>query len=502
MVKKFYIFELTRIRVIEQSLSAKIFVLLGLLIWGAWRDASLLAKSSLALGIDGYYYVLQVTGLFTNGGLYFHSYTPLTIYFLAGINYLIGNSVLAIKIGSIVLHLSLCCGIFSLVTILTKSAWFGILGSIIAIASGLHYFLVVEFISYLGAMTSLVWCIFFSIKAVESKRLRWILASGIFLTMALFSHRAAYPACLAFACLILIVWMTPDKITASKVLILLAVSGLCLIVAALKFFLTDSSNFGVMGFNNIIKKNFSHLGEVILLILASLTILLLLPTDSKLNLSKSTRIVIISLVLWNFLIILNPFFAFENGLQTIIGRLKVIAYIQAATSVPIAIWLILHYRKELIIYAGALTIPLILMTAFSPLPYGAGTEYLASRQRLLQSLSSHRQELQNIPLIIAPHGEQFLVTYVLNVPSQQRLPEKDSYASVYWLVHNVGKSNINGIFIGLEGEPNENDTLIIEEKVLFNYLQSVDSATYRRLVSSNEHLRRLLNDSFPKDHER
>ena len=193
------------------------------------------------------------------------------------------------------------------------------------------------------------------------------------------------------------------------------------------------------------------------------------------------------------MIIINPFFIFDSGIQTIIGRIKMLAYIQASILAPIAVWLILQYRKKLMIYTVAATIPLVITSATAPLPFGMQPDYLAEREWLLQNLSENRKELQNIPIIIAPHGEQFLVTYILNVVSQQRPPTETHYNPVYWLIHDINGRNIDGVATRLEGGFGDYGTVIIEEKALYNYLKSVDSATYRSLVRSNDHLRKFQN---------
>jgi hypothetical protein len=490
---------LTKKAIPEQFFHIRIFVLIILLFGGGWRDLSTLSKFPTAVGVDGYYYVVQLNNFFSNGQLYFSTKTPLVIYFLAGITYFTENSVLAVKVGSVLLNLMLCIGIFALTTIITKSTWMGIIGSAIAIISGLHFFMIVEFISYLGAITLIIWFGFFLIKAIESKQLRWLLISIIFLLLGLFSHRATFLICLTLACMFLIVWLMFDKIAASKLQTLTIILILCSTSAILKIlFLPDSSNPSFDNFGSVIQKNFRHLAELILLGIAAVVILLLFQADSKLNFSKSTWMVVITLVFWSFLIIINPFFIFENGLQTIVGRIKVLAYIQAAILAPIAICLILQYQKKLILYVVALITPLMLMSTLSPLPAGLQAEYMTDRQQLLQSLSEHRQQLQNIPIIIAPHGEQFLVTHVLNIQSQQRPPEKGNYESVYWLIHYAERKNINGVLAKFRTADNNYDTIIIEEESLFNYLQSLDSDTYQQLISSNDHLRIFKKNSLSK----
>src|SRR5436190_1314 len=57
--------------------------LASLLLFSAVRDASMLFRYPVAVGADGYYYVLQVNELLNHGRLYFPSNTPLIFCALA-----------------------------------------------------------------------------------------------------------------------------------------------------------------------------------------------------------------------------------------------------------------------------------------------------------------------------------------------------------------------------------------------------------------------------------
>jgi hypothetical protein len=123
---------------------------------GVYRDIGSLLHYPIAVGVDVYYYVLQVTELLNHGHLYFPTKTPLVLYILAAIAFLLRNPVLAIKIGSVLLHAALCVGIRSLLLRAGCSRWLGLLGCGLTAFAGLHYHLIVEFISNLGAITLLV----------------------------------------------------------------------------------------------------------------------------------------------------------------------------------------------------------------------------------------------------------------------------------------------------------------------------------------------------------
>jgi hypothetical protein len=137
----------------RRSLAALLLIVAA----GAWSDAATLFSSPYAMGADGYYYVLQIKELLTTGHFYFPIRTPLILYALSGISYLTGDPVASVKVASVVLHSALCLGLFALIAATTRSLWLGVVGGLLTVVSGTHFYMVVEFINQLGALTLLVW---------------------------------------------------------------------------------------------------------------------------------------------------------------------------------------------------------------------------------------------------------------------------------------------------------------------------------------------------------
>ncbi len=76
-----------------------------LLIFVAIRDASYLFSYPVAVGADGYYYILQINELLKNHHLYYPSNTPIVFWILAALTFVTKNAVVAIKLGSIAFNL-------------------------------------------------------------------------------------------------------------------------------------------------------------------------------------------------------------------------------------------------------------------------------------------------------------------------------------------------------------------------------------------------------------
>lgn len=151
----------------------------------------LLLKHSIAVGVDGYYYVLQVETLRRQGSFYFPTLTPFVLYLLTALSYLIGNTICAIKIGSVMLHAALCLVIFAIVVSLTRSVWLGILGGALAAISGLRFYMIAEFIDLSGAMVFLLLCLLCVCLWLQTRRMKWMIYGIACFAGASFSHRTA-----------------------------------------------------------------------------------------------------------------------------------------------------------------------------------------------------------------------------------------------------------------------------------------------------------------------
>jgi hypothetical protein len=129
------------------SLYSKFFLLISVLLLLLCYDTFLLFRSSTAIGVDGYYYVIQVNSFLENGDIYFPSSTPIILYFLSSLSFISGDIVLGIKLGIIILEFFLYLGVFSLIKNLTKNFFIGSLEICFLSISGLHYFLSVSFLT-------------------------------------------------------------------------------------------------------------------------------------------------------------------------------------------------------------------------------------------------------------------------------------------------------------------------------------------------------------------
>jgi hypothetical protein len=195
---------------------------------------------------------------------------------------------------------------------------------------------------------------------------------------------------------------------------------------------------------------------------------------------------------------LNPFLNEGNGWMGIVGRLRGLAYIQVALILPGVIWLLYPVWRKAACYLLAILPPFAILSALSPLPPGLQSEYLIRRERLTQQLGHHKDQISDDSLIIASHGDQFLVSATLGVASQQLAPETLSYPTVYWLI-DTPKHQVATLESIAVVEQQTSRTLLVEDSALRFYLLSATDAEKRALLSYNLHLLMAYNRGGPEN---
>jgi dolichyl-phosphate-mannose-protein mannosyltransferase len=470
-----------------------IAALLVILVVGAARDARLLSQHNVPVGIDGYYYVLQVDALKKNHRLYFPSHTPLILYFLTGISYFTNNSVTAVKVGSVLLNTLLCMGIFALIENTTHNLWLGVLGSALATISGLHLYMIAEFINSLGALTLLVWSGWCVVRWAQTRGLKWIALALVLIAGAVFSHQMAVGVVLvvtvslflfnglvssksegryAFAALIAFVaiYFAPAVFKAQAVID---------IPERLRTELSAIPQWPI---------SYNYFPETLVLVLcAPLTVLLLLEQRRRIRAGSVGSSLAGLVAIWSLLVTLNPFLTEDRGWTEMVGRIRGWAYIQVALILPAVIWLVFSTRRKFAFYILAIVPPFAILTALSPLPLGLRAEYLSRRAQLAQNLPYYTDQVSRDSLVIASHGDQFLVTARLGTASQRLAPENTTAQTVYWLL-DTSKHQSPAFESVRVAEYPTSMTVLVEDRVLRLFLQSATDVDKRRLISYNRHL--------------
>lgn len=458
------------------------------LLCGVWRDAAALWAYPVAAGIDGYYYVIQIESLRTRGLFYYPVRTPLILYALTGVSHFTGDPVLAVKLAAVTLHALLCVGLFALILDATRSALLGALGSLIAVVSGLHFYMLAEYVNQLGAITLLVWGAWCAVRFTATRRVAWLVVAGVCLLGVLYSHRSALP----LVCLIAVsAYLGYNLLTSPeggrrRALILIALVFCApALVAAQPFFAVPAGlRAEIMPLPSPSFLSVATEEKLALLVVAPAC---LLVAVRRRFVSGAASCILAAVALSSLFVTVNPFLNSARGLVSITGRLSCLAYIQVAVLVPGLIWLASLMNRKLclliLLFAG-----LLLTSSARRLPAGLRPSYLAERTRLVNELPKHREALVPGSIVIAAHGDEFVVTALLGTPAQQRWPHANRQPNVYWLLHQFGARSQPSETIVLTIETDGSATALVRDDELRRQLDLMRPAEKYALMRRNPQL--------------
>ena len=235
-------------------------------------------------------------------------------------------------------------------------------------------------------------------------------------------------------------------------------------------------------------------GEEIILLLASAAILFLLTFfKSRLPVDASAYL-FGSVALWSLIITLNPFL---NSSLSMALRLRGFTYIQTAVLVPGLIWYSLRLRRELAIYIAAIVLPTMLLSMNLPLPRGMQPKYVSDREALISALTALRPQLDSDPFVIAAHGDEFVVTAVLGLPSSHLLPAPGKHKHLYWLLRQVNAASLTTCPMILKRDSQGRSTVLIDDSNLQSELPKMSLSEKDDLFSNNAHLANAFYSSAP-----
>jgi len=466
-------------------------LLFFLLLVSVIRDARLLFRYPFAVGVNGYYYVLQVTQLVKTGRLYFSTHAPLALYALTPVAYLTGSATATIKVAGILLQSLLSIAVFAIIRTSIRNIWIALLGLALTLIPQSRLFMHTEYLSQLAALVLLVWAGWTAIRTTQSNHRIGILIMSALLVGAFFSHKSAlvFALTLAACVLLMLAWIRPMawKVVAMVMTMILWLSPA--IILAQPFFTIPERFQSQLSFRPHWPFESALLAQELMLGIAASAVLFLIIQRPSRTRMTGFNLVFGSMALWSLLVTLNPFFNAQAMQSGVAGRSRMFSYIQVALLLPGLIWLVSSMRRTAAIYTGAVFVPLLILSAVAPLPHGLRPEFLARRGQLIQSLQIHAKEVAQDSIIIAPHGDQFVVTATIGIPAQQRPPESSNYGKVYWLLNDVRDQTVmrDATILIRNGDV---ATILMEDGVLQRSLAAINYSARAPLLRANPHLER------------
>lgn len=440
-------------------------------------DSCRVFQTSAPVGVDGYYYVLQIDTLKETGMFYFPTSTPLVLYFLTLLSSCIGNTFLAIKIGSLLLELALFSGVAVLVGLLSKSFLFSAFAVFLASISVLHLYFLSEFISNFGGLALFVWSVICLVRYFQYKNKAWMVVAVILLMAACVSHKSL----LGVTALVLLAcaanYLTQWTFRNFKYGHLLTFLGLTILPPLLSyqplFHLPDW--FKAENVREIQLPAFSTLMiDWLMLLLTCATTILVATIKPGFFERNASVFVLMAAVFLSGFFFLNPFWNHNSGVNGLVGRLDLNIFLLVAISVPLLLSLVIELSKPLAFVLAALFGAVSLTHLAEPLPQALKDDSVQRREKLIQRLPDLRERICQRPIIIARHGDEFLVSATVGVPSQQKPPETNAFECIYWLVDHDGTQDLIG------------------DSEIRSKFATMSRETKQVWISENPHLRELL----------
>jgi hypothetical protein len=171
------------------------------------------------------------------------------------------------------------------------------------------------------------------------------------------------------------------------------------------------------------------------------------------------------------------------------GRLGLLAYLLVAILLPGFFWLLVANYRAGAPYIAAAILPLLFLNVRVPYPPGLQDDYLLRRELLINNLPMIQHRLGTVPLVLAPHGDQFVVTATIRVPSDQRLPGLDNARTIFWLLDRLdcGSAPISTMVLLTDGR--NGCTVLLEDSQLNQLLDRMSDNERHRLLSANPYFR-------------
>ena len=379
------------------------------------RDLRLLFAFPIAVGTDGYYYVNQISSLSATGSLYYPNAYPLALGLLVPLSITLGDPVVAIKIGAMLLLAALAFGVYAFTREVTGNTVAGVTAAGLIYSSNSHLYFISEFISNLAALAFLVWGVFFLRRKSGDKSPHSKLVSALLVVCAIASHRSSLViiACIALTVLLLLAISSfSHKLTVLTIAVLIAA------LWTVAWF--------VHGRTTRLENPFQGPATFELVVLCIAALYCLFSTD---------RIAQIAGVL-AFAVTLNPFLDRATSLDSIGGRLSLLAHVQIAVMLPILIVRTVSHPRQINIVCIVVVLAFTFVNLSRPIPRGLEADFLLRRSILIKGLQKLSPSVPIGSFIVAPHGDQFIVTHILGVAAQNRIAANtDSHAQ--WLIRRL-----------------------------------------------------------------
>lgn len=163
--------------------------LAGLVTWSFWQRWLALTDSPFPVGIDGYFYPIQLRSILEGGGLAYPDF-PLAFYLMAPFA-AVTDPIIGAKLASAVLGALIVLPAYAVGARLGKSRGAGLIAAVIAGTSAGSMFLTIEFVKNGIGLTVALTAIWLVLRALEHRTRGRIVVAFVAVVAALVTHKMA-----------------------------------------------------------------------------------------------------------------------------------------------------------------------------------------------------------------------------------------------------------------------------------------------------------------------
>jgi hypothetical protein len=233
------------------------------------------------------------------------------------------------------------------------------------------------------------------------------------------------------------------------------------------------------------------------LLLMAPTTLYLIVRHRPASSGNRFRLIVGAVAMWSVMVTLNPFLNHDMKQLGIVGRLDHLMYLQVAIIFPALIGLSLQFHRKLARLLLALTPCFLAASLLASFPKGLQSWYLRERQQMIQALPEHRQQLGTNPLVIAQHGDEFVVTWVLGIPAQQDFTEHTQERSAYWLLRQINPAILTPSMIVVMEEDSGFGLILVKSDELSEWFDDLDKEEHEQVLAQNPQLKKYIQKLSP-----
>lgn len=172
--------------------------------------------------------------------------------------------------------------------------------------------------------------------------------------------------------------------------------------------------------------------------------------------------------------------------------MRTLAYLPVAIVIPLIFPILKEFPQSVrLIYVASISTMMIWSAFFMPPPLGMSVGFLKDRRALYESLKAVDLSIEKDSVVVAPHGDQFLFTYLTGISSQQRYP-RNKTDSIYWLLNDI--NNVVKQDPSLTSYSIPSSTLVLVQDNSHFHSSLNDKHFLIPLIASNRHLGRFVKE--------